>query len=127
MIRISENVLISNQEIEKILNKYTNSLEKKVSKIRRVGDNFEHEPKVVFSQLQLIEEYQRPSNQQGREDKSLLGLEIRKKMDPFDIQYDELDEKQNKAKKMIKPDDLLRSSNKGIIIVGSLAVANPLY
>ena len=106
-------------EIKKILTDYTNSLKRKVSKIRKVGDNLEYEPEVVFSQLQIIEQYQRPSNQQGRKDETLMGLEIRKKMNPFDIQYDESDEKQDKVKKMIKPDDLLRSPNKGIIIVGS--------
>jgi HEAT repeat protein len=111
---LTDESILSNQEIEKILNNYTNSLKKKVSKIRRVGDNFEHEPEVVFTQLQIIK-----PNQQRREDKNLIGLEIRKKLNPFDFQDDESDEKRDKVKKMIKPEDLLRSSNKGIIIVGS--------
>lgn len=43
--------LVDNQEIEKILNNYTNSLEKKVSKIRLLGDNKEYDLTEVFIDL----------------------------------------------------------------------------
>ena len=52
---------ISNQEIEKILNNYTNSLEKKVSKIRLLGDNKEYDLTDVFVDLIINEQYERPS------------------------------------------------------------------
>ena len=42
-------VKISNQEIEKILNNYTNSLEKKVSKVILLGDNKEYDLTEVLS------------------------------------------------------------------------------
>ena len=110
----SQNDTISDQETEKLLENYKNLTEKKVSKIRVVDDKFKYEPKDVLTELQIIEQYQRSSNEQRNEYDDLMKLE----MNPLSIQYDKLDEKQDKTNKMIKPDDLLRS-NKGIIIVGS--------
>jgi len=118
-------ITISNQEIEKILNTYVNSLEKKVSKIRLLGDNKEYDLNEVFVDLIINEEYERPSSSQtSNEYMHLLDYELRKKRILFsDLKKedddDESKEGKDKEKKKIKPEDLLKSNKKTTIIVGA--------
>ena len=114
---------ISNQEIEKILDSYRNSLEKKVSKIRLLGDNKEYDLTEVFVDFIINEEYERPSFQSLDEYKGMMDYELRKKRFLFSDYYqkgynNENKEEKNKEKK-IKPDDLLASNKKTTIIVGA--------
>jgi predicted NACHT family NTPase len=120
---------ISKQEIEKILDNYTHSLEKKVSKIRLLGDNKEYDLTEVFVDLIINEEYERPSFQSLDEYKGMMDYELRKKRilfsDPYEKEEnDEKKDHKNKEekdynKKKIKPDDLLKSNKKTKIIVGA--------
>ena len=69
------------QEIEKILNNYIDSLEKKVYKVRLVGDNKEYDLTEVFVDLIITEEYERPSFSVKSLDeyKGMMDYELRKK------------------------------------------------
>ena len=106
-------ITTSNQEIEKILNNYINSLEKKVSKVRLLGDNKEYDLTEVFVDLIINEQYERPSFQSLDEYKGMMDYELRKKRILFRIiimkkQDDETKEGKNKKIKKIKPDESLK-------------------
>jgi HEAT repeat protein len=120
---------ISNQEIEKILDNYKNSLEKKVSKIRLLGDNKEYDLTEVFVDLIITEQYERPSFSVKSLDeyKGMMDYELRKKRILFSDYYQKENNNKNKEGKdnkekiikKIKPDDLLKSNKKTTIIVGA--------
>jgi hypothetical protein len=75
----SQNYTISDQETEKLLENYKNLTEKKVSKKRVVDDKFKYEPKDVLTELQIIKQYKRSSNEQRNEYDDLIGLEMNPK------------------------------------------------
>jgi GTPase SAR1 family protein len=113
--------------IEKILNNYADSLEKKVSQVRLLGGNKDYDLNEVFVDLIINEEYDRPSFsfQSLDQYKGMMDSELRRKRFLFsdkqkeeDDQTEERREKENKIRK-IKPGDLLTSNKKTTIIVGA--------
>ena len=119
-LRFSED----NPKIEKILNNYVDSLEKRVSKVRLLGEDKEYDLTQVFVDLIINEQYDRPSFQSLEEYKGMMDSELRKKRFLFNDDQKEDDKnkgEKDKEKKIrnIKPDELSKSNKKTTIIVGA--------
>ena len=91
-----QNNTISNQEIEQILDNYTNSLEKKVSKVRLLGNNEEYDLTEVFVDIIITEQYDRPSFQSLDEYQGIMDYELRKKRFLFSDHYQKKEDDENK-------------------------------
>ena len=116
---LNNQVIESNQEIENFLNRYKNSLEKKVCKIRILGDTKEYDLTDVFVDLQINHEFKRPSSQTTREFESMIDSQSRKRIQIFSNIHSDVDSL-NIAKKYniinIKPEHLLKTKTRTIIV-----------
>ncbi|MCI0350919.1 MAG: HEAT repeat domain-containing protein, partial [Acidobacteriales bacterium] len=115
-------VKTANWKTEELWERYRQRLSENVSRVRLLGESESRELKQVFVQLNIVEEYQRPSAR--NEWKGFVDLVLRKRRALFsaDADYAEEDEEKKekedekkKEKRLIKPEELLRDGTRAII------------
>ncbi|RMD59060.1 MAG: NACHT domain-containing protein, partial [Nitrospirae bacterium] len=95
---------------QEVLKDYNKTLSENVGKVRIFGKPKEQELNKVFVELNIVEEYERPVTH--RELKGMMESWIRERREIFTSHREEVEEKK---KRTIKPDELLKSRTHAII------------
>src|SRR5262245_1034765 len=92
---------------------YGERLSANVSRVRLLGESESRELKQVFVQLNIVEEYQRPSAR--NEWMGFVDAELRKRRALFSAADDEKGDEGKKTKRLINPEELLHDGTRAVV------------